>query len=672
MFQIKILSEYDEERGNLLDNIDNTSNKIKPIDKKDANSEIEVAEYVLNPNLVLKKALGKSHAKGGTPVFLEPGAFIYSNYTGLSLNKNDKERFEFKLGGKKLKANTPAKILEKNIDVAHHNKMLNILDSKSQDDIAKNSAMLMLEKNIKTLGKIAYVQEGKKGFPEGVPDFAKGTAPIYDSNVDNDITQSKQYMKYGGFKKFQAGGSKYDYPDYLKEYFSNNRAENMFGSSSIQVPQLQHKTGETYDNALFSPEFKDYHKWFFGNNPNASVLDFQKAYDEYYNQATGEHYFNNNDNNPANDFDGKHGNWTAAAPLFKYNRTTSEQLPITNIPGTNIPFQAPAISFDPKAPYKYIDRSEPIPVNNIMGLQATDTTQISPTSVAPGILKPNEVASYVQDGTSNVGLTAFQKFNVALPLLQKLGIKSQYPLRQQIKRVVPQLSQVSAQPYLNAVDSQYNNASGINRSINPMLAYANNAEMYGKSLEAKNQAISNVMQQNNQIGNAQTQMNAEAQNQDMSNNMEFNQKYYDQVQNTLQNKQRYKDYYNTKFIDNMNTAVAENQAFNNTLSSLPLYKTNRQIGTRDGKPVYAAERPYTAVSNGFGYNFKANQNIDLQSLLTSPMGIGSSSNQAVIQRLEKLLLETTDQKAKTALAIKIAELMSPKNKLGGILKYKKK
>ena len=122
----------------------------------------------------------------------------------------------------------------------------------------------------------------------------------------------------------------------------------------------------------------------------------------------------------------------------------------------------------------------------------------------------------------------------------------------------------------------------------------------------------------------------------------------------------------------MNTAVAENQAFNNTLSSLPLYKTNRQIGTRDGKPVYAAERPYTAVSNGFGYKFKANQNIDLQSLLTNPMGIGSSSNQAVIQRLEKLLLETTDQKAKTALAIKIAELMSPKNKLGGILKYKKK
>lgn len=192
---------YDQFRGNgSLPEIPKINTKIKPINEEDANSEIERGEIVLNPETgTMHKALGKPHSQGGTPVNLTDGSFIFSNYKNLAISKGQKELFEFKKGGTKIKDNTPAKILGREIDLEHHNKMMNILqNSKKYDALANNSAMLMMFKNMEKAGQVAYLQESKKN--QSIPDFAQTTAPIYSSETDQEITQSLQYLQSGGRK----------------------------------------------------------------------------------------------------------------------------------------------------------------------------------------------------------------------------------------------------------------------------------------------------------------------------------------------------------------------------------------------------------------------------------------------------------------------------------------
>lgn len=163
-----------------------------------SNVEIEGGEVVLQPDLsALFKAQGKKHKQGGMDVLLKPESFIFSDFKGLSLKKEDFELFELKEPGKR-KEDTPAEVLKKNVDLKHYNRLVNILDDPYKDDLAKKSAVLMLEKYIQSLGNLAYIQEEKKGFPDGVPTFAMGTAPVYDSTVKDEIMENKQYMKAGG------------------------------------------------------------------------------------------------------------------------------------------------------------------------------------------------------------------------------------------------------------------------------------------------------------------------------------------------------------------------------------------------------------------------------------------------------------------------------------------
>lgn len=177
------------------------STKIKPVDEKKANSEIEKGELVLDPTTgALHKALGKPHSKGGTPVSLKDGSFIFSNYNKLAISKDEKEIFEFKIGGEyKEKNNTPSKVLEKEIDIEHHNKMIDILDNeKKYPKEAINSAKLMMLKNLEKAGQVAFLQESKKGLQ--APAFANETAPVYSKQTDEQINQSVQYLQKGGIK----------------------------------------------------------------------------------------------------------------------------------------------------------------------------------------------------------------------------------------------------------------------------------------------------------------------------------------------------------------------------------------------------------------------------------------------------------------------------------------
>lgn len=176
-----------------------------------SNVEIEGGEIVLQPDLsALFKAKGNKHSRGGMDVLLKPESFIFSDFKGLALSKNDHELLELKEGGsKKPEKNTPAEVLKRNVDPKHYNTLVNILDDPYKDDLAKKSAALMLEKYLQSLGNIAYAQENKKGFPQGLPEFSMGTAPVYNPDIKNEIMENKQYMKAGGAINnpyMQAGG----------------------------------------------------------------------------------------------------------------------------------------------------------------------------------------------------------------------------------------------------------------------------------------------------------------------------------------------------------------------------------------------------------------------------------------------------------------------------------
>ena len=165
-----------------------------------ANVEIEKNEVILQPDLsALFQAKGKRHSQGGIDVCLKPYSFIFSDDKSLSINEKEHEMFELKkMGGvfKKTKS-TPAQVLKRNVDLKHYNTLVSNIDNVDKDELSKTSSARMLEKYIGTLGQVAILQEKKKKFPDGVPSFATGVAPVYNDELKNEIMEQHQY-KYGG------------------------------------------------------------------------------------------------------------------------------------------------------------------------------------------------------------------------------------------------------------------------------------------------------------------------------------------------------------------------------------------------------------------------------------------------------------------------------------------
>lgn len=191
----------------------NTDPKINSTIKENpykSNVEIEGREVVLQPDLsALFKAVGKRHSRGGMDVLLKPDSFVFSDFKDLALTPKEHDTFELKKGGK-YSTDTPAEVLKRNVDLKHYNSLVSILGDPHKDDLAKKSAVRMLEKYIKTLGNVAYIQENKKGFPDGLPSFSEGTAPMDDTELKEQIMANKQYAKAGGTIKnpyLQRGGN---------------------------------------------------------------------------------------------------------------------------------------------------------------------------------------------------------------------------------------------------------------------------------------------------------------------------------------------------------------------------------------------------------------------------------------------------------------------------------
>tara|TARA_R100000742_G_C4279244_1_gene103339 strand:+ start:363 stop:3293 length:2931 start_codon:yes stop_codon:yes gene_type:complete len=138
---------------------------LSSVPRDNANIEAEGGETVLTDlnsdgDFGLYNITGPRHSKGGVPMFLPEQSFIFSDTPKLKFGKE--EMAEFGITGDR---KTPATISKK----FQLNDYYGELDSQYADLISSTSAELMLKKNMNDLSKLAFMQEAKKGFEDGVP-----------------------------------------------------------------------------------------------------------------------------------------------------------------------------------------------------------------------------------------------------------------------------------------------------------------------------------------------------------------------------------------------------------------------------------------------------------------------------------------------------------------------
>jgi hypothetical protein len=248
---------------------------IKEVPRDLANIEAEGGETALVPNGNNNgnshfNIQGKRHTNGGVPLNVPEGTFIYSDTKKMKLGGSVLSVF-----GKSDKTNkkyTPA-ALAKQYDL---NKYTAILESPKSSQIQRRTAELMIQNYNKKLAQLALVQEGKKGYPQGIPKvaeeyYAKTKAYVKSQqgknqpqqemqeqqsseDVDQDMEQGEQMQamygmgfKYGGgLQRFQGDvdGSEYkgipysyDKPpltqdDFLGNYTTENNNQGIVNSDN--------------------------------------------------------------------------------------------------------------------------------------------------------------------------------------------------------------------------------------------------------------------------------------------------------------------------------------------------------------------------------------------------------------------------------------------------------
>ena len=593
--------------------------KMRAIDKNQANSEIEKGEIVLDPETgALHKALGKPHSKGGTPVSLKDGSFIFSNFKDLAINNNQKQIFKFKTGGSKnAKNNTPAKVLGREIDLEHHNKIIDILqNSKKYDALTNNAAKIMLLKNLEKAGQIAYLQEMKKG--DDIPDFAKNTAPVYSTETDNKITESIQYLQEGGnvsAHTVHLVGSALSDPYLSFAAGMNGLAGPLHGLANQEVIKWIYEMRESIGNDAPTQSTPKQNvpkqKWelwkgdklsnFFKKFgvTNAAVVD-SSTIDDYAN-ALG--YTGEKDVKSFQDWmynNKEHPEW---------RQIIDNRHKLYGQPYAGVPIDG------------FFGRRWMESVNDII-TPKIDTKVISPKIVPtfkkPSIddvvtreehsvgEKPGDPKGITDRTTYKTKLTPWQIRTMFRPFFQAAKVKTQYPLKQHQESYIPQFENQNVQPLINSNNQMYFNALNTLRIINPSSVPAYLQQLWGNTINANQQAIGQVQEGNKQTQNKQKELAANSLNQDAAMNRQFDLKFFDQTNMAIKNADDLREAYITQGIQGVNDVMAKKATFDSWLNSQPQYRGKPTYVDENGVQHYKGEALYTPragfFTNSIGYN----------------------------------------------------------------------
>ena len=182
------------------------SDTLQPVPREMANLEAEHGETAYGDidgdgEMEHSKIGGKRHSQGGTPLNLKPGTFIYSDTKSMKMKGQELAQF-----GKSVSSNksyTPAQIAKQ----YELNKYKAILDDPNADPYQKRTAEMMMTNNKFKLAQLALAQEGKKGFPQGIPQVALPALPpelaeqlrgMQEQPGMEQEPESAEYAKKGG------------------------------------------------------------------------------------------------------------------------------------------------------------------------------------------------------------------------------------------------------------------------------------------------------------------------------------------------------------------------------------------------------------------------------------------------------------------------------------------
>lgn len=156
------------------------SRTLKAVPRDKANIEAEKGETVYMPD---KDGLpahfnigGNRHSAGGTPLNVPKDSFVYSDTKKMRI-KDPEILAEF---GKSKGSYTPAELAKK-YNINKYRKQLQ--DPDSDPIMVRTAEMMIANYNLK-LGKLALVQEAKKGFPQGIPAAAMPYMATYNIGPD--------------------------------------------------------------------------------------------------------------------------------------------------------------------------------------------------------------------------------------------------------------------------------------------------------------------------------------------------------------------------------------------------------------------------------------------------------------------------------------------------------
>jgi len=194
-----------------------TKSTLQPVDRDEANVEAEKNETVLTDMdqdgfFELYNVGGKRHSNGGTPLNLPEQSFIYSDTRKMKFTKEEMKE----LGITSKKRLTPAAVSKK----FPVNKYMDILKDESSDEIAITTAEAMIKKNKIKLSQIAFMQEKKKNFEDGLPLAAypwlleNGVDP---KEFEAKLEQKKQQEQQAQAPQGPAGGQGQPSPQEMEQ-----------------------------------------------------------------------------------------------------------------------------------------------------------------------------------------------------------------------------------------------------------------------------------------------------------------------------------------------------------------------------------------------------------------------------------------------------------------------
>ena len=197
---------------------------LQPDPRDESNVEAEKNETVLTDlnfdgDFEFYNIGGKRHNQGGTPLNLPEQSFIYSDTRSMRLNQD--ELAELNVNSKK--RITPAKV-SKNFEL---NKFTELLNDPYADKIQVDTADYMLDKNKNKLSHLAFVQEAKKDFEEGVPKAAfpylkkKGIDPVKYAEIIEKINMQQEMLE----EKMQEGPTEKEKYSVLASFLPGNEPE---------------------------------------------------------------------------------------------------------------------------------------------------------------------------------------------------------------------------------------------------------------------------------------------------------------------------------------------------------------------------------------------------------------------------------------------------------------